>query len=1157
MLSLLASTLLTGCVTSPNGDGTGTDVTALAQSLPQVKAFLEQYPNAKITVALWDSTSVEKNIATIRADCGEQFAVADYYKVTLTDPSLSLIVWLDKSTQEPVCAVKGSIGLVPTSTPAVTSVLPSDFQLEYTSTPAAGLVGYSFIEQVNVSANGVASYYYSGHAVVPDAEPTVKSSKVQLSAAQQTELLAAINRADFFNMPPKATCEGKEICGIRTGGASNQVLYIVADGKKNTVTAEAELNDAFDKIVYLAVTAAQENPDPIVTASPVVPSDFKAHYEAGGYQLAGYDVTDIFANGTAFTYDYSGSSAPIVAEYYVSKQNMEKIYREIISDGFFSLKDSYRDSSIMDGGWYSLAITVSGKTKTVKASNTKVSQVIQIHDLMESSLENLETPPMPFGPTATPSTEDLTCVSAGKPIYASQPGSKCCDGLVFNKLSGSASYGISGHCAYPAPTVAPGCKWVAIECSQYGAYWSGKPIECNKENEGKVGMGPSGNLGGAYIPESYTSEKWDSCFTPRAMCSCGNVVVPTVTPPVTPTAITQVTVSNNPWSVAFTPNGKYAYVVSVDETKGSVSVIDTASKAVVKKISIKRSNSALPNTPHGLAISPDGKYAYVVNEGPGTVSVIDTATNTAVNDIVVGNSPSAVAISPDGTYAYVGNTGDDTISVFNTATHTVIDTIPVGNDIYFSIAFAPNGAYAYVANSFFNRTSYSISVVNTATRTVVKNITVGGSPSGVAVTPNGALVYVTNENDNTVSVIDTSTNSVIKTIPVGSYPIGVAVSPDGAYAYVANFGDGTVSTISTATNAVVRSTRVGKYPLGLAISPDNSYAYVTNEQGSVVYIVGTETLNTPLPTVTCPQYTTPAPGWCAKGTIIPAVMDSKGCYGPPSCVYPTPTSIPGVDCKELWWFDNTRNTACQQSRFCGAFMYYGLRTFATKDECIAALPNATVTPAPTITCIDTDGGKDYYVAGNATTYGGAAYDCCTSGMTNGVCIQSGPVVKEGYCSNNLLGAVLFACPFGCSNGACINATPTATPEPTITPTITPVPTTNPDYWVSTSPFAILNYKVNSTSILFVIQNRLGDDLNLTDIDAVDGSGNSVKLLTLNRSFVSGEEVLLSNYSFLAGNPCNASGQVFVFPILSFSYAQGSITGIRQQGAQPFVGICSP
>jgi YVTN family beta-propeller protein len=49
-----------------------------------------------------------------------------------------------------------------------------------------------------------------------------------------------------------------------------------------------------------------------------------------------------------------------------------------------------------------------------------------------------------------------------------------------------------------------------------------------------------------------------------------------------------------------------------------------------------------------VAITPDGKHAYVTNEGaiPGTVSVIDTGTNTVVATVAVGNSPRGVAIGP-------------------------------------------------------------------------------------------------------------------------------------------------------------------------------------------------------------------------------------------------------------------------------------------------------------------------------------------------------------------------------------------------------------------------------------------------------------------------------------------------------------------------------
>ena len=79
-------------------------------------------------------------------------------------------------------------------------------------------------------------------------------------------------------------------------------------------------------------------------------------------------------------------------------------------------------------------------------------------------------------------------------------------------------------------------------------------------------------------------------------------------------------------------------------------------------------------------------------------------------------------------------------------------------------------------------------MISTATNTVTATVTVGSFPLGVAVTPNGAYVYVTNQRSGTVSVINTATNTVTATITVGSDPNGVAVTSNGAYVYVANTG---------------------------------------------------------------------------------------------------------------------------------------------------------------------------------------------------------------------------------------------------------------------------------------------------------------------------------------------------------------------------------
>jgi YVTN family beta-propeller protein len=71
--------------------------------------------------------------------------------------------------------------------------------------------------------------------------------------------------------------------------------------------------------------------------------------------------------------------------------------------------------------------------------------------------------------------------------------------------------------------------------------------------------------------------------------------------------------------------------------------------------------------------------------------VIETASKAIVSKILVGTAPSGVAVTPDGKHAYVTNPGSNSVSVINTASNTVVATVSVAGAAAISIISPPRG----------------------------------------------------------------------------------------------------------------------------------------------------------------------------------------------------------------------------------------------------------------------------------------------------------------------------------------------------------------------------------------------------------------------------------------------------------------------------------
>ena len=67
--------------------------------------------------------------------------------------------------------------------------------------------------------------------------------------------------------------------------------------------------------------------------------------------------------------------------------------------------------------------------------------------------------------------------------------------------------------------------------------------------------------------------------------------------------------------------------------------------------------------------------------------------------------------------------------------------------------------------------------IDTATNQQVGEVEVGERPWGIAVSPDGRMVYTANGPSNDVSFVDVATRTVTATVAAGDRPWGIAYVP--------------------------------------------------------------------------------------------------------------------------------------------------------------------------------------------------------------------------------------------------------------------------------------------------------------------------------------------------------------------------------------------
>jgi DNA-binding beta-propeller fold protein YncE len=258
-------------------------------------------------------------------------------------------------------------------------------------------------------------------------------------------------------------------------------------------------------------------------------------------------------------------------------------------------------------------------------------------------------------------------------------------------------------------------------------------------------------------------------------------------------------------ALAITPDGRTAYVAqNVTDTVVSVNLAAGTNGGLID----------VGQEPTAVAVTPNGQTAYVVTGGPqiggGGIVPIDTATNTAGAPIRAGLVPTAIAVAPDGQTAYVVNEISDSLTPIDLATEKPETPIyPVtspysGGSELAGIAITPNGTTAYVVNDrWTSSTPNEVVPVDLATGKAGTPIHLGdpqGTPRNIAIAPNGLSAYVTE------IVLKSGYGSAV-------VPIDLATGVASAPIYLGEQGH----------------SRVVVEPWSIAISPDGRFAYVADE----------------------------------------------------------------------------------------------------------------------------------------------------------------------------------------------------------------------------------------------------------------------------------------------------------------------------------------
>lgn len=262
------------------------------------------------------------------------------------------------------------------------------------------------------------------------------------------------------------------------------------------------------------------------------------------------------------------------------------------------------------------------------------------------------------------------------------------------------------------------------------------------------------------------------------------------------------------------------------------------------------------------AIAGPDSLVCVSNEKSGNVTLINAQTHQVLATIPVGKRPRGIHPSPDGKLLFVALSGSpisgprhgavvedddapkkvdhsaDGIGIIDLKQKKFLRKLQAGSDPE-QFAVSPDGAKLYIANE----DAGGLTVLSVADGKLEPTIPVAEEPEGVAFTPDGKFVYVTCETRGEVFVVDPAQNKVVGSLTVGGRPRSVAFLPDGTRAFVPSEATGIISVIAPAERKILQKIQLppNSRPMCVDMAPGGKTLYVSTGWAGTVCAINTST----------------------------------------------------------------------------------------------------------------------------------------------------------------------------------------------------------------------------------------------------------------------------------------------------------------------------